>query len=127
MRIERRILLFCLSICLTVCSFAKPELDSVKIVHDLDKSDFELKTFDANKHSAEKSAIYFETENKKLKTGRIILNLSTLNREEVTIGWQNYSGKIKNSRWSLKLQYRLSETAIFVSSSYHVRMEEIPC
>lgn len=110
MRIERRILLFCLSICLTAFSFAKPELDSVKIVHDLDKSDFELKNFDANKHSAEKSVIYFETENKKLKTGRIILNLSTLNREEVTIEWQNYSGKIKNSRWSLKLQYRLSET-----------------
>ena len=63
MRIERRILLFCLSICLTVFSFAKPELDSVKIVHDLDKSDFELKNFDANKHSAEKSVIYFETEN----------------------------------------------------------------
>ena len=37
MRIERRILLFCLSICLTAFSFAKPELDSVKIVHDLDK------------------------------------------------------------------------------------------
>ncbi len=110
MKIERRFILFYLTICFTVCSFAVPELDSVKFIHDLSKSDFELKNFDANKHTVGKSSIYFEIDNKKLKTGRIILNLSTLNREEVTIEWQNYCGKIRNSRWSLKLQYRLSET-----------------
>ena len=85
--------------------------DSIKtgIVHDLSKSNFELKNFDKEKNNIDTSPIYFELDNEKLQSGRIILNLSTLKQEDINISWQNYSSKSSRARWVSKLQYRLSE------------------
>lgn len=85
--------------------------DSIKtgIVHDLSKSHFELKNFDKGKNNIDTSPIYFELDNEKLQSGRIILNLSTLKQEDINISWQNYSSKSSRARWVSKLQYRLSE------------------
>jgi hypothetical protein len=109
MNISQRIISYFLFLCFSFVVSAQTEVVSTKIIHDLNSGDFELKMFEPQKNTSDNSAIYFETDNKKRKTGRIILNLSTLNREEVSVEWQNYSGRIKNSRWSVKLQYRLSE------------------
>lgn len=111
MNIKTRCLL-CLFVCCFVFGlYAQQDGEKTKIVHDLSKGKFEIKSFDAQSRKAEESAIYFEVENKKTNAGRIILDLSTLNQEDVTIAWQNYSTGAKKARWSVRLQYRLSDTS----------------
>ena len=111
MNIKTRCLL-CLFVCCFVFGlYAQQDGEKTKIVHDLSKGKFEIKSFDAQSRKAEESAIYFEVENKKTNAGRIILDLSTLNQEDVTVAWQNYSTGAKKARWSVRLQYRLSDTS----------------
>ncbi len=80
------------------------------MVYDLKNGAFELNAFDAEKYNIDNSVIYFEEENKKINTGRIVLNLSTKGQESVNVSWQNYCGRLRSSRWKMKLQYRISET-----------------
>lgn len=83
-------------------------------VFDLNLSGYELKSFDfANKPSKD-TLLYYEAENDKGSSARVILNLSTLNREEVTIDWQHYCGATKKSSWVVKLQYRISESGEWI-------------
>lgn len=101
---------------LFVCGFAfglyaQQGGEETKFVHDLNKGMFELKNFDARNRKAGESAIYFEVENKKTNAGRVILNLSTLNQEELSLSWQNYSTGARRARWCVRLQYRLSDTS----------------
>mgnify|MGYP002672260317 FL=1 len=111
MNIKTRCLL-CLFVCCFVFGlYAQQDGEKTKIAHDLSKGKFEIKSFDVQSRKAEESAIYFEVENKKTNAGRIILDLSTLNQEDVTVAWQNYSTGAKKARWSVRLQYRLSDTS----------------
>lgn len=81
---------------------------------DLNLSGYELKSFDfANKPSKD-TLLWYEAENSKGTSARVILNLSTLNREEVTVDWQHYCGATKKSSWVVKLQYRLSESGEWI-------------
>ena len=77
-------------------------------IHSLKQSNFIVPTFDKEKYTRKDSSIYFEVENKKLQTGRIILNLSTLSQESVKLSWKSYSLKSSKAIWSATLQYRLS-------------------
>jgi hypothetical protein len=78
-------------------------------IHSLKESSFIFPNFDKNKHIKNESPIYFEVENKKLQSGRIILNLSTLSQENIRLSWKSYTLKSSNVRWAATLQYRLSE------------------
>lgn len=78
-------------------------------IHSLRDSSFILTNFDKNKHLKENSPIYFEVENKKLQSGRIIINLSTISQENITLSWKSYSLKSSKANWTATLQYRLSE------------------
>ena len=77
-------------------------------IHSLKESSFILPSFNKEKTTKEDSPIYFEVENKKLQTGRIILNLSTLGQESIKLTWKSYSLKSSKATWSVVLQYRLS-------------------
>ncbi len=110
MRSMQKFALHLLMCCCSMLVFAQGDSLGVGKIHDLNTGSFELRSFEAAKHKPESSVIYFETENAKLNSGRIILNLSTLNQEEVQVSWQNYSGRIRNSVWCVRLQYRLSES-----------------
>ena len=113
MNIKTRCLL-CLFVCCFVFGlYAQQDGEKTKIVHDLSKGKFEIKSFDAQSRKAEESAIYFEVENKKTNAGRIILDLSTLNQEDVTIAWQNYC----NTDYPIHLNGKTLQTLVLVHTS----------
>ncbi len=106
----RKAAIFFFVFCFPLLAFAQKR-DTLKTsVYDLGSGTFELKTFDQAKHAEENSPIYFDSESPKSNAGRIVLTLSTLNREEVLLSWQNHSTKAARARWSVRLQYRLSES-----------------
>ncbi len=78
-------------------------------IHFLRESSFILSNFDKEKHVKGNSPIYYEEENKKLQSGRIILNLSTLSQERITLSWKSFNLKSSRANWTATLQYRLSE------------------
>lgn len=77
-------------------------------IHSLKESSFILSDFDKNKFIKQDTTIYFEVENKKLQTGRIILNLSTISQESIKLSWKTYSLQSSKATWAVTLQYRLS-------------------
>ncbi len=82
-------------------------------IHSLAESSFILTNFDKNKHLKNESPIYFDVDNKKLQSGRIILNLSTVSQENITLSWKAYTLKSSKAYWTATLQYRLSEEDVW--------------
>lgn len=77
-------------------------------VFDLSVKDFEVKNFDKNENNKENNFIYFEQDQENSQIGRVILNVSTLNQDNIQVSWQNCTAKKTKSRWYARLQYRLS-------------------
>lgn len=110
MNTKKKITLFALfAFFVSVTLYSQKGYDDVKHIHSLQDSSFILTNFDKNKHSKESSSIYFETDNKKLKSGRIVLNLSTLSQENITLSWKSYNLVASKANWTATLQYRLSD------------------
>ena len=77
-------------------------------VHDLKNNPLSVKNFAKKNYSKEKDVIYFVEDEKSSNTGRLIVNLSTLSQNTITLSWQNTCvNKVKTS-WFARLQYRLS-------------------
>ncbi|MCI5715153.1 MAG: hypothetical protein MR279_00835, partial [Bacteroidales bacterium] len=111
---KQKIAAFFLFLIVQFAALAQQEDNVSQPVFDLNLSGYELKSFDfANKPSKD-TLLYYEAENDKGSSARVILNLSTLNREEVTIDWQHYCGATKKSSWVVKLQYRISESGEWI-------------
>jgi hypothetical protein len=60
-----------------------------------------------------KTVLFILNKTKKVhKLGRVILNVSTLNQDNIQVSWQNCTAKKTKSRWYARLQYRLSEWTV---------------
>lgn len=111
---KKKIIIFALfTFFVTLSLYSQKVYDVGKHVHLLQDSSFVLTNFDKNKHSKETSPIYFEVENKKLQSGRIVLNLSTLSQENITLSWKSYNLVASKANWTATLQYRLSEKDVW--------------
>lgn len=111
---KQKTIAFFLFLIVQFAALAQQDDKVLQPVLDLNLSGYELKSFDfANKPSKD-TLLWYEAENSKGTSARVILNLSTLNREEVTVDWQHYCGATKKSSWVVKLQYRLSESGEWI-------------
>ena len=78
---KQKIAAFFLFLIVQFAALAQQEDNVSQPVFDLNLSGYELKSFDfANKPSKD-TLLYYEAENDKGSSERVILNLSTLNRE----------------------------------------------
>ncbi len=79
------------------------------IVHDLKYNPISIKNFDKKKYSQNKDAVYFLADEGSLNTGRLIINISTKEQDNITLSWQNTTANKVRTQWTASLQYRLSE------------------
>lgn len=92
-----------LSFCLTTTCFAQ------KVSHNLKDNPIDIKNFDKRNYSPDKDAIYFLADDKSQSTGRLIVNISTQEQDNITLSWQNTTANKVRTQWTARLQYRLSE------------------
>ncbi|MDO5759628.1 MAG: hypothetical protein Q4Q06_01220 [Bacteroidota bacterium] len=90
--------------CLTTGVFAQ------NVVHNLKDNPIDIKNFDKRNYSQSKDAIYFLADDNSQSTGRLIINLSTKEQDNITLSWQNTTANKVRTQWSARLQYRLSQT-----------------
>ncbi len=102
--LRKTIYIILLSLCLTVSSFAQ------NVLHNLKDNPIDIKNFDKRNYSPDKDAIYFLADDKTQNTGRLIINISTKEQDNITLSWQNTTANKVRTQWTACLQYRLSET-----------------
>lgn len=75
------------------------------------KDGYNLRAFNKNGTSKQNSVIYFQqdTLQNNADCGRIILNISTVNQEDIELSYQLLTAKASKEKWYCRLEYRLSE------------------
>lgn len=102
--LKNKIYIVVLIILLPLFAFSQEKI----VKYDLSNGKYELKNFDIQEESKSNSPIYFIADEKEEGKGRVVLNLSTLNQDKLTISWSNSTAQRTSSRWYARLQYRLS-------------------
>lgn len=81
---------------------------SQRVIHDLKNNPLDIKNFDQRNYSSNKNAIYFEADKDSPNTGRLIVNISTKEQDDIRLSWQNTTANKVKTQWTSRLQYRLS-------------------
>ncbi|MBQ9254419.1 MAG: hypothetical protein IJ180_06590 [Bacteroidales bacterium] len=104
--LKQRNIMYVLLLLLPFISFSQ---ESETVIHNLQDKSFELSQYSKKDYKKTGSPIYFVADNNAY-TGRVILNLNTLSQSDISVSWQNNTTNKLKTVWTVKLQYRISDT-----------------
>ncbi|MBP3252887.1 MAG: hypothetical protein J6M30_00045 [Bacteroidales bacterium] len=69
-----------------------------------------IRSLNTDAYSDTSGSIYMQKNGKDGHSGRLIINLNTLNQENISVSWTNNTLKSSKNKWFVRLQYRLNSS-----------------